>query len=332
MGNPLRWILLVAVLVVATPPAAAQVGLLPVGVDAVDRAVVQVLVSRTAGGRLQRGSGSGVIIDAAGLVLTAGHVVDRMTRAEVVLRSGEALPARVVGADRVYDVALLQIQAGDLLPFVSLGNSALLAHGDPVAAIGRAPRRQDGPSYGTFLQVDYETRPGAPYLVSSAAVFPGDSGGALVNGRGDVVGVIIAVTRSGEVSLSLAADAVRAVLTDLRAGDVRHPWLGITGRTITWEVAAELSLPVRRGVLILEVLDGSPASFAGLRGGQAGTPRDLPRGGDIIVAIDGRPVESFGSLAAHILSKHIGEAVTLEIIRDGQTFETTVVLAERPTL
>lgn len=327
-----RALALAAMLALAVPSVAAQVGPLPPEVGAVDQAVVRVSVSRTVGGRVQRGTGSGVIIDATGLLLTAGHVVDRMTRVEVVLQTGEALPARIVGTDRVYDVALLQVQAGEPLPVASLGSSGSLANGDPVVAVGRAPRRQHGPSSGTFLQTDYESRPGVPYLVSSAVVYPGDSGGALVNVRGDVVGIIVAVTRNGQVSLSLAADAVGAVMNDLRVGDVRHPWLGIVGRTITGELAAELMLPVQRGVLILDVLDASPASLAGLRGGQTGAPRDLPRGGDIIVAIDGGPVESFGSLAAHILGRRIGDTVTLEVLRDGQAFETTAVLAERPTL
>jgi serine protease Do len=327
-----RIMLLVAVLALAVPPAAAQVGPLSAwAIDQVDQAVVQVAVARPSDGRVVRGSGSGVIIDASGLVLTAEHVISGMASIDVALRTGQVFPAKVVGIDPVYDVALLRIDAGRL-PFVSLGSSSLLEPGEVVVAVGRAPRRQTGPSQGTFLQVDYEARPGAPYLVATATVYPGDSGGALVNSGGEVVGIILAITRNGLISLSIASDAVAAVMTDLRAGGVRHPWLGITGRTITEDLVAELGLGVQHGVLIFEVLNGTPAMLAGLRGGRPGVPRDIPRGGDIITGIDGRPVDSFGALATYILSKRIGEVVTLEIVRDGQTFTTTVVLAERPTL
>ena len=293
-----------------------------------------VLITATyrAGGRTARGSGSGIIIDPSGVILTAGHVVDRASSLEVQLHSGEVLPADVVGTDRVYDIALLRVDAVRPLPAVTLAASSLLQRGDTVVALGRAPRRQAGPTAGTFLEVDLEARAGVPNLLSTAVVYPGDSGGALVNERGEVIGVIVAITRNGLLSLSVATDAIRAVLTDLRAGDVRHPWLGITGRTLTEDLAAELGLALHNGVLILEVLPHSPASLAGLRGGRANSTADFPTGGDVITAIDGRPVTTFGALAAYILSKHIGDPVTLEINRDGHAATTTVILGERPTL
>lgn len=309
----------------ASPPAFA--------IEAADRAVVLINATyRTGDGRTARGSGSGIIIDPTGLILTAEHVVNRATTLEVQLHSGDVLPAEVVGTDRVYDVALLRVDAERSLPAATLGASALLQRGDTVVALGRAPRRQAGPTAGTFVEVDLETRAGVPNLVSTAVVYPGDSGGALVNERGEVIGVIVGITRNGLISLSVAADAARAVLTDLRAGDVRHPWLGITGRTLTEDLAVELGLALRGGVLILEVLPRSPASLAGLRGGRLNSGVDFPTGGDVITAIDGRPVTTFGSMAAYILSKHIGDPVSLEIDRDGHVFTTTVVLGERPTL
>ena len=327
-----RWIIAIVLLALAAPLFAQNSALPLATIEAVDRTIVQINSVRENGGRVSRGSGSGIIVDQSGLILTAEHVVNRTTQLEVVLRTGEALPARVVGVDPVFDSALMRVDARRPLPTASLGVSSLLQQGDLVTVFGRAPRRQGSPTSGVFIEVDLDVRPGAPYLRSTAVAYPGDSGGALVNERGEVVGLIVAISRDGSISLSVAVDAVKGILPDLRAGVVRHPWIGIIGTTITDELAQELALAVRSGVLILEVVEGGPAAQAGLRGGRAGAPRDIPRGGDVIAAIDGRPVATFGGLAAYILSKRIGDTVTLDIIRNGQAFTTTVVLAERPTL
>lgn len=331
-----RWIIVLsAVLLLAAVPAmsVAQNTALPqVTIDAVERAVVLVNSFRESGGRTSRGSGSGIIIDPAGLILTAEHVVTRSTRLEAVLRTGETYPASLVGVDPVFDAALIRVDARRPLPAVPLGGSSLLLPGDLVAAFGRAPRRQSGATSGSLIDQDLEVKPGVTTLRSTAVAWPGDSGGALVNSRGEAVGLIVAITRDGTVSLSVAMDAIKNILADLRAGVVRHAWLGITGTTITEEVAFELGLPVRRGVLVFEVVEGGPAALAGLRGGRTSAPRDIPRGGDVILAIDGRPVSTFGQMAAYVLSKRIGDTVLLEMLRDGQPFSASVVLGERPTL
>ncbi len=332
-----RWLAVaLAAAVLAAMPAGsvAQVTALPTPVvDAVERAVVQLNITFDSNGRVGRASGSGIVIDPSGLILTAHHVVARASTIDVLFKHGESMPARVVGTDPVFDLALVHVDARGTLPWIVLGNSSLLREGDLVTSFGRAPRRTNGPSAGSFITLDFEARPGAPYLRTTAAVYPGDSGGALVNDRGDVVGVIVATARDGTFSLSVAADAVKAVLPDMRVGLVRHPWLGITGQTIDDEFSAEVGLPVRSGVLIFEVVDGGPAALAGLRGGRPGmSPRDAPRGGDIIVAIDGRPVRTFGGLAAHVLSKRIGDTVMLEILRDGRSFPVPVMLGERPNI
>ncbi|HEY3247802.1 MAG TPA: trypsin-like peptidase domain-containing protein [bacterium] len=337
MRSTYRWlVVLLAFAVVAAAPSGsvAQSTALPAPiVDAVERAVVQINITFDSNGRVGRASGSGIVIDPGGLILTAQHVVARATSIDVIFKNGEAVTAHVIGTDPVFDLALVRIDPRVALPVAVLGNSSLLREGDLVTTFGRAPRRTGGPSTGAFITLDFEARPGAPYLRTTATVYPGDSGGALVNDRGEVVGVIVATARDGTFSLSVASDAVKALLPDLRAGTVRHPWLGVTGQTIDDELAAELGLPVRSGVLVFEVVDGGPAALAGLRGGRpAASPRDAPRGGDIIVAIDGRPVRTFGALAGYVLSRHIGDTVTLEILRDGRTFSVSVVLGERPNI
>lgn len=336
MRHRTRWLAVVlAAAVLAGVPAgsAAQVRTLPaLTVEAVDRAIVLVNITFEANGRVGRGSGSGIVIDPGGLILTAQHVVARATGIDVIFKGGETFPARVVGTDSVFDLALLRIDTRGPLPVVVLGSSAVLREGDLVTTFGRSPRRTGGPSTGSFITLDIEARPGAPYLRATATVFPGDSGGALVNDRGEAVGVIVATARDGRYSLSVASDAVKALLPNLRTGSVRHPWLGITGTTIDDDVASELGLSVHTGVLIFEVIDGGPAALAGLRGGRTAGPREVPRGGDIIVAIDGRSISTFGGLASYILGKRIGDTVMLDILRDGRTFTVSVTLGERPNI
>ena len=293
-------------------------------------------MTREADGRILRGPGSGVIIEPSGLILTAEHVVRQATSLQVLLRNGESFPARVAGIDRVYDVALIRIETHRPLPTVSLGSSGLLKRRDPVTAFGRAPRRQFGPTMGTFGEVDLEVRPGVPFLRATAIAWPGDSGGALVNSRGEMVGMIEAFAashRDWANSVSLASDAIKSILRDLHTKRVvRHTWLGIVGITLTTELSQELGLAVHSGVLILQVAEGGPSALAGLRGGRATSSQDIPRGGDVITAVDGRPAASLGALTAYILGKHIGDVVVLEVNRDGQVFTTPVVLGESPTL
>lgn len=317
-----------AVLLALVVPSRAQEMPVP-ALEAVDRAVVQLSVEYRSGARTVRGSGSGIVVDPAGMILTAHHVVDGAVSLEARWPDGRALPASVVGVDRVYDAALVRVASPDPLPAVSLGSSSSLAPGETVIALGRSPRRREGPTAGVFLNIDREIRPGAPYLVSTAVVYPGDSGGALVSARGDVVGVVVAFTRNGQLSLSVATDAVRSVWDGLLAGEVRHPWLGIVGRTVTPELAGQLGLPVSAGVLVVEAIAGGPAAAAGVRGP---SDRGSLRGGDVIVAADGQPVTTFGALAAHVLSRRIGDVVTLDLVRGDQTLQVAVVLGERPTL
>lgn len=330
MEGAMRWVIAALLIVTLVAPVGAQSSAPPFAAEAVDAAVVLVsVVTESSSGRAARGSGSGVILEPDGLILTANHVVSRARQIDVTLAGGETYRARIVGTDPVFDSALIRIDAPMLLPTAALGDSAELQSGSLVTALGRSPRRRSGPTTGIVIARDLEARPGIPHVRSTAVVWPGDSGGALVNDRGEIVGLIVAITRDGTVSLSVASEAIRRHFEDLRAGFVRHAWLGVTGITVTPEVALELGV-APGGVLITDVVEGGPAALAGLRGGRPLGARDLPRGGDVIVAIDGRPVPTFGALAAYVLGRRIGDPVTLEFLRDGATFTTTVVLGERP--
>jgi S1-C subfamily serine protease len=121
-------------------------------------------------------------------------------------------------------------------------------------------------------------------------------------------------------------------MPDLATGSVRHPWIGISGRTLTPELAAELGLAVQSGVVVNEAIPGGPAAAAGVRGGGASASGELVRGGDVIVAIDGHPVPTFGAMAAHVLGRRVGDTVTVQLLRGGETLVLTVVLGERPNV
>jgi S1-C subfamily serine protease len=322
---------LAAVLIVLTLAVAAVAQPAP-SVGEVDRAVVLISVLVQNGGRTVRGSGSGIIIESDGLILTAAHVVNRAESMEVTLWTGQSLPARLVGSDPLFDAALIRVDASAPLPTARLGTAVVLDAGSPLTALGRAPRRQAGPTSGAFIDIDVDARPGVPNLRASTRVWPGDSGGAMLDSRGEVVGLIVAVTRDGAVSLSLSVDAVKRLLPDLVLGAVRHPWIGISGRTLTPELADALGLAGRNGVVVIEAVPGGPAAAAGVRGSGVPASGEIPRGGDLIVAIDGHPVTTFGGMAAYVLSRRVGDAVTVQLLRGGETLAFTVVLGERPNV
>ncbi|MBI4277455.1 MAG: trypsin-like peptidase domain-containing protein [Armatimonadetes bacterium] len=281
---------------------------------------IRILVQRRGGGRPGEGSGSGIVLEPSGLVLTAEHVVRGAVRVMVTTRDRSGVhEARVLGADALLDAALLEVD-GLTAPPLPVGQSGLLQPGDPVIALGRAPRRSE-PSSGTVVDVSEQYRPGVMMIRHSAPVFPGDSGGALLNTRGELIGLVVASARTGG-GLAVAIDDVRRALDQLRTGTIRRPWLGISGTTITREIARDLNLPVQEGILVIEVIGDGPAARAGLRGGQ--------REGDVIVAIDGRSVTSFETLLGYVLRKQPGEEVTLTVLRDGQTVTVRVTLQARP--
>jgi 2-alkenal reductase len=292
------------------------------------------------------GTGSGFLFDDQGHILTNNHVVSQADRLEVTLSDGTTFPAKLVGRDARFDLAVIQADIpADRLRAVTLGDSDQLQVGEQVVAIGN-PYGLDGTVTTGIVS---GRRPvvsepeGDGVLVNAiqtdASINPGNSGGPLLNARGEVVGVttIGLMPNGGQAGLNFAIpiNNAKRILDDMLArGSYAHPFVGIATAEITSTVADQLNLPVKQGLLVQSVEQGSAAAQAGLRAGsqqqQAGT-RQLAAGGDIIVAMDGKAMARPEDFISYLeLNKKAGDSVTVTILRDGQQRDLTLTLGERP--
>jgi S1-C subfamily serine protease len=289
----------------------------------------------------QHGQGSGFILDKAGHVLTNYHVVESANRGiEVLLSNKRHYSARVVGADKTHDLALLQIDAPNLQP-VTLADSSQLSVGQKVFAIGnpfglngtmtrgiissiRSIRESEGAVIEDAIQTD-------------AAINPGNSGGPLLNSNGEVIGINTMIASNGAeqssgIGFAIPINTAKAVISDLsRYGKVKRPSLGIVSFGIGPDLASQMGLAVDSGVLIQKVIPGGAAERAGLHGGNqqaylGNTPIIL--GGDLIVAIDGHQVADTQEINA-ILEKHqTGDTVSVTVYRGRKQMTVKLILGE----
>jgi S1-C subfamily serine protease len=296
--------------------------------------------------RHERGLGSGFVIDRHGHILTNAHVVAGARSVTVGFRKGGTYRARVIGLDRIDDVAVLNVSNAPraLLHPLQLGTVLSVRVGDPVVAIGNplgeyrsitegivsAKRRQINslkPGYKIYDAIQ-----------TDAAINHGNSGGPLIDRFGNVIGItnqILTGTNNpttGNIGIGFAVpiDAARTAAREIIAtGHAVHTYLGVAGFELTPAIAHAINLPVDRGVLVGLVRPGSPAARAGVRGGSASATVDgqtLTVGGDIIVSIDGHAVVKFSDLAETIAAKQPGDRVTLGIIRGGTRMRVPVTL------
>ncbi len=285
------------------------------------------------------GVGSGVIYDDAGHVLTNNHVISGAQSLQVSLPDGRSLPARLVGADPQTDLAVLQV-SGSQLPVLRLGRSADLQVGDWVVAIGNALGLPGGPTVtsgvvgalGRTVQVPSESGSGGgPVLFdmiqTDAAINPGNSGGPLVNLASEVIGINTLVAGQAEpgvvaqgIGFAIAIDTAKPIADELvRSGRVVHPYLGIRYAPLSPALAAQLGVNAQRGVIVSQVIAGSPAAAAGLR------PRD------VIVSIDGTPLVDDSSLARIINSHRPGDTITMQVQRGNQSMNLDARLDQLPS-
>jgi S1-C subfamily serine protease len=288
----------------------------------------------------QQGQGSGFILDKQGHILTNNHVIDNAQRLEVTLSDKHKYKATVVGVDKGHDLALLLISAPNLQP-ATLAESESLTVGQRVYAIGN-PFGLSGTMTRGIISAIRSIRgpnnnPIEDAIQTDAAVNPGNSGGPLLNSRGEVIGITTLIANNGAdqssgIGFAIPVNTAKAVLEDFaKYGRVRRPALDISSLAIGPDVAEQIGLPVDYGVLIERVLPGGAADKAGLHGGtqrayQGNTPVML--GGDLIVAMDGQEIANPQDLAAAMNSHRAGDTVTLTIFRGRKRMDVKVTLSD----
>ena len=291
-------------------------------------------------------TGSGILIDSDGHVLTNAHVVDGSSSVTVKFGDGDSLPAKVLGVDDSTDVAVLSVDAGkvDAQP-LELGDSDAVKVGDGAIAIGNPYGLDRTVTSGIISALQRSISAPNGFTISDviqtdAAINPGNSGGPLIDADGRVIGINSQIATgsggSGSVGIGFAvpintAKSVADQIID--GGTVEHAYLGIEGADLSSELAKVLNLDVDQGVLVQKVTPDGPAADAGLQAGDATVAIEgaqVKAGGDVITAIDGKPITGMEDLIAAINAKQPGDTVTLTVIRGGSTQEVDVKLADRP--
>ncbi len=294
------------------------------------------------------GAGSGFLWDREGHIVTNYHVIEGAQSIEVSFSEEDVMPAKVVGADPLNDLAVLKVERvpPGLIPLSErLGDSDTLQVGQRAIAIGNPFGRFDRTlTAGVISALNRtletgENRRLRRAIQTDAAINRGNSGGPLLDGDGRLIGVNTAIYSpsgtSAGIGFAIPVNTVKRVVPVLiELGRYPHPWLGAIGYAITPRLAQALHLPVDQGLLIARIYRGSPAHKAGLRGAtrQVVIGNSLVLiGGDIIVAVDGQPVKDWDELEDYLeLEKQVGDTVTLTILRDGQEMQVEVTLEEAP--
>lgn len=279
------------------------------------------------GTRVVPGTGSGFIVSVDGHVVTNYHVIEGAKTIKVTLTDGREFPATVIGGDKQSDVAVVKIDASGL-PFARLGNSSALRPGQWVIAIGNPYGFDHTVTAGIVSATGRSLKGGdgttlatGDLIQTDAAINSGNSGGPLLDLGGNVVGINTAIIPYAQgLGFAIAIDSVSTTLQDLITyGKINRPWLGIWYQQLNEELAASMKLTDAQGVIITDVLAGSPAEKAGLK-------RD-----DVIKEINGKKLSEDVSLAEEVSKLKIGNKITLWVWRGNQKLYIPVTLGEYPT-
>jgi serine protease Do len=297
--------------------------------------------------------GSGFVWDKQGYIVTNNHVIEGADKIEITFYDGSVRPGELVGADKDSDLAVLKVNmpADELHP-VQLADSTEVKVGQLAIAIGNPFGLQGTMTMGVVsavgrsLPVESSQSAGPSYTIpdviqTDAPINPGNSGGVLLDDAARVIGVTSAIISPVQANAGIgfaipSAIVQRVVPSLIEQGSYQHPWLGLSGTSLTPGIAEAMGLdPDQRGVLVVEVISGSPTDKAGLQGSDRTVTidgQDVPVGGDVIIAIDGQPVKAFDDLVTYLArSTEVGQKVSLTVLRSGieKTFELT--LAVRPS-
>ena len=269
-----------------------------------------------------QGSGSGFVIDRQGYILTNFHVIEDADRITVTLADGRALRAEVIGSDPAIDVALIKVSGAGVLEPAPLGNSDDLRVGEWVCAIGNPLGYVHSVTVGVVSFIGRKLFDASldDYIQTDAAINFGNSGGPLINSRGEVIGINSALTsRASNIGFAVPINQAVAILPQLKSrGRVSRGFIGVVLTDVTPDLQRSLRLPIARGALIQDVSEGSPAARAGLR------PYD------VIVTVDGREVVSNDELIRDISGRQPGTVARIEVLRDGRRQTSQIKLTERP--
>ena len=271
--------------------------------------------------RPHRGAGSGFIIDSDGSILTNHHVVDGAERLIVTLSDGRTLRARLIGADPDTDIALLKVDGERGLPVAPLGDSSTLRMGEWVCAIGNPLGYEHTVTVGVVSYVGRKLFDAGldNYIQTDAAINFGNSGGPLINTRGEVIGINAAISsRASNIGFAVPISGAAAILPQLRAqGRVTRGYAGVGLREIDRDLQQAMGLANARGAIVQHVAEGSPAERADIQ------PYD------VIVSFQGADVVDEDDVVRGIAAGKPGASVALELLRDGRRIAATVKLAER---
>jgi S1-C subfamily serine protease len=304
--------------------------------------------------QIEQGLGSGFVWDQQGHIVTNNHVVEGADKIEVTFQDGTIVPAELVGADPDSDLAVIKVDVpAEQLQPVTLGDSEQVAPGQLAIAIGNPFGLKGTMTVGVISALgrslptsELSSLTGPVYRIpnliqTDAPINPGNSGGVLVDDQGQVIGVTFAieslVRASAGIGFVIPSSVVEQVVPALiESGTYQHPYLGISGISLTPDFAKAMNLDANQhGALVEEVTSGSPADKAGLRGSDQPVTVDGQQyqvGGDVIVSIEGQPVKSMDDLIAYLSAKtKVGQTVNLTVLRDGKEKEISVTLAARPT-
>jgi len=295
-------------------------------------------------GRVTRIIGSGFIYDAKGLIITNSHVAFGRQTLYVTLDDGNVVPAHLLGADPIYDIAVLQIAKPDRgkLAILPLGDSEHLRVGESVIAIGNPLGLDQTVTRGIVSGVNRilpETplSLSEPLIQTDTPINPGNSGGPLLNMCGEVIGMNTAIVPDAQnIGFAIPINLVRTVVPALiRDGRMIRPWLGFHGTMIGADLRKVLKLPLTDGLMIEVIEPGSPAEAAGLRGGEVeftlGT-LSLLLGGDIITSINGVLTTDAAKIAPIMRALKVGDTLAMSVFHEGETRNVIYMLPERPLL
>ncbi len=266
----------------------------------------------------RRSTGSGFVVDPSGLIVTNAHVVEGAGQIQVRLADERRFVGKVVGSDSRVDLALIRIDGATGLTVLPLGDSNRVRVGEFVLALGHPFGLEQSVSLGIVSRKGAPltvAAPGFDFIQTDASINPGNSGGPLVNMAGEVIGVNSMAARNGSIGFAIPSSLVKMLLPQLATkGKVEWGWLGVSIAEVTEEDVARLKLREPRGVMVRAVLPGEPAERGGVRAN------------DVIVGIDGTPLNGPRDLQRVVSTTAVGKKIRLVLVRDGRETEIEVTV------